>query len=167
MFSGSSSIILSPAQWLSRRTTFNDVKLLKIIFNYSPKGRWIVVNIYLALYSDPEGNSCFSIYQISWAKLKKLTFCESKTPLSRNFVCNLQTFRGFCQVHFSLLLQIQNNILPCTRTSFIARILSSENVSKRDTILAPVAKQWIAKDIPSYRSRSKRAKIAIHWFSKY
>ena len=29
-------------------------------------------------------------------------------------------------------------------------ILSFENVSKRDTILAPDAKQWIAKDIPSY-----------------
>ena len=31
----------------------------------------------------------------------------------------------------------------------------------------PFAKQWIAKDIPSYGSQSKRAKIAIHWFGKY
>ena len=31
----------------------------------------------------------------------------------------------------------------------IAQISSSENVLKRDAILAPVAKQWIAKDIPS------------------
>ena len=38
---------------------------------------------------------------------------------------------------------------------------------KRDAILAPVAKQWKAKDIPSYGSQSKRAKIAIHWFGKY
>ena len=35
---------------------------------------------------------------------------------------------------------------------------------KRDAILAPVTKQWIAKDIPSYRSLSKLMKIAIHWF---
>ena len=47
--------------------------------------------------------------------------------------------------------------------SFIAQISSSENVLKRDAILAPVAKQWLAKDIPSYGSQSKRAKIAIHW----
>ena len=31
----------------------------------------------------------------------------------------------------------------------------------------PFAKQWISKDIPSYESQSKRAKIAIHWFGKY
>ena len=47
--------------------------------------------------------------------------------------------------------------------SFIAQISSSENVLKRDAILAPVAKQWLAKDIPSYGSQSKRAEIAIHW----
>ena len=29
------------------------------------------------------------------------------------------------------------------------------------------AKQWISKDIPSYGSQSKHAKIAIHWFGKY
>ena len=50
------------------------------------------------------------------------------------------------------------------QATFIAQISSSENVLKRDAILAPVAKQWMAKDIPSYGSQSKRAKIAIHWF---
>ena len=34
--------------------------------------------IYLALFSDPEGDSCFSIYQISWVKTKKETFCTFK-----------------------------------------------------------------------------------------
>ena len=56
--------------------------------------------IYLALFSDLEGDSGFGIYQISWIKMKKLTFCKLKTSLSRNFVYNLKTFRGFCQVHF-------------------------------------------------------------------
>ena len=32
--------------------------------------------------------------------MKKVTFCKLKTSLSRDFVDNLQTFRGFCQVHF-------------------------------------------------------------------
>ena len=36
-----------------------------------------------------------------------------------------------------------------TTASFIAQISSSKNVLKRDAIFAPVAKQWIAKDIPS------------------
>ena len=49
----------------------------------------------------------------------------------------------------------------------MAQISSTENISKPDAILVPVAKQWIAKDIPSYGSQSKRAKIAIHWFGKY
>ena len=48
-----------------------------IIYNYPPKGRWIVVDIYRdvkrrgiypPLFTDPEGDSCFSIYQIRWIK---------------------------------------------------------------------------------------------------
>ena len=58
-------------------------------------------------------------------------------------------------------------VFVCTTASFIAQISSSENVLKRDAILAPVAKQWIAQDIPSYGSQSKRAKIAIQWFGNY
>ena len=57
-------------------------------------------------------------------------------------------------------------VFVCTAASFINQISSFENVLKRDAILAPVAKQWIAKDITSYGSQSKRAKIAIHWFGK-
>ena len=66
--------------------------------------------IYLALFTDPGGDSCFSIYQISWIKLKKVTFCKLKTSHGRNSVYNLQTF----QVHFTILLQIEheNNFLP-------------------------------------------------------
>ena len=57
--------------------------------------------IYLALFTDPEGDSCFSIYQISWIKVKKISnFCKLKTSLSRNFVYILKTFGEFCQVHF-------------------------------------------------------------------
>ena len=58
--------------------------VFKIENNYPPKGRWIVVDIYLdvkrqgiylaALWTDTEGDSCFSIYQISWIKMKKELF---------------------------------------------------------------------------------------------
>ena len=54
-------------------------------------------------------------------------------------------------------------VFVCT-SSFIAWISSIKNVSKRDAILALVAKQWMAKAILSYESQSKCAKIAIHWF---
>ena len=57
-------------------------------------------------------------------------------------------------------------VFVCTTASFIAQISSSEDVSKQDAILAPVAKQWIAEDIPSYESQSKRAKIATQWLGK-
>ena len=101
--------------------------------------------IYLALFTDPEGDSCFSIYQISWIKTKKRTFCKLKTSL---------TFRGFCQAHFTNLLQIfylpvntdQPKLVAFlvfsgTTASFVVQISSSENVLKRDAILAPVASQ--------------------------
>ena len=57
-------------------------------------------------------------------------------------------------------------VFICTTASFIAQISSSENVSKQDAILASVSKQWIAENIPSYESQSKRAKIASQWLSK-
>ena len=52
--------------------------------------------------------------QISWIKPKNVTFCKLKTSPSRTFVHSLQTFRGLCQVHFTILLQIQheNKFLP-------------------------------------------------------
>ena len=64
----------------------------KIIYNYPPKGRWIVVHIYWhakrrgiypALWTDPEGDSCFSIYQISWKKIKKELFVNKRRHLAR------------------------------------------------------------------------------------
>ena len=112
--------------------------------------------IYLALFTDPERHSCFSIYQISWIKMKKRTICKLKRSLSRNLVYNLQTFRGLCQVHFCckfsrkiiFYLPVNTNkpkfvaflVFVCTTTSFIAQMSSSENVFKRDAIL-PVANQ--------------------------
>ena len=73
---------------------------------------------YLALFTDPEGDSCFSIYQISWIKLKKSNVWKSKTSLSRNFVYNVQTFRGFFfNCIFTILSQIQheNHFLPTSQ----------------------------------------------------
>ena len=34
--------------------------------------------IYLALFTDPEGDSCFSIHQISWIKNEKSNFLKIK-----------------------------------------------------------------------------------------
>ena len=56
---------------------------LKIIYNYPPKGRWIVVDIYRdakcwgiypPLFTDSEGDSSFSIYQIRWIKKRFFNF---------------------------------------------------------------------------------------------
>ena len=41
-----------------------------------------------------------SIYQISRIKMSKVPFCKLKTSLSGNFISNLRTLQGFCQVHF-------------------------------------------------------------------
>ena len=52
------------------------------------------------LFTDPEGDNCFGIkfYQIRWIKMKRITFGKLKTSLNGNFVYNLQTLQGFCQV---------------------------------------------------------------------
>ena len=50
-------------------------------------------------------------------------------------------------------------VFVCMTSSLITQISSVKNVSKRDAILAPVTKQWIAKDILSSESQSKCALI--------
>ena len=76
-----------------------------IIYNYPPKGRWIVVGIYWdakcrgiypLLFTDPEGDSCFSIYQIRW--IKKCFF---------NFF-----FWNFCERARNFSLRSQNSEYP-------------------------------------------------------
>ena len=37
-------------------------------------GRYTSIYMYLALFTNPERDSCFSIYQVSWLKMKKITF---------------------------------------------------------------------------------------------
>ena len=68
-----------------------------ILYNYPPNGRWIVVDIYWdrkrqgiypLLFTNPEGDSCFSIYQIR--RIKKFRFINGQNffflKLSRNDV---------------------------------------------------------------------------------
>ena len=87
-----------------------------ILYNYPTKGRWIVMvywdakrrGIYPALFTDPEGDSCFSIYRISWIKMKpEVTFCcvinllpiEHKNnflPTSKHWQAKVRRFLGIC-----------------------------------------------------------------------
>ena len=93
--------------------------------------------------------------------MKKVTLCKLKTSLSKSFVYNLQTFRGIlssaflrfcckCSVKIIFYLSSVSTDKPkfvgflvfvCTTASFFAQISSFENVWKRDTILALLAKQ--------------------------
>ena len=119
--------------------------------------------IYLTLFTDPEGNSYFSIYQISWIKMKKSNFLQIK-----NVTWSTEFLRFCCKFSMKIIfhLPVKNGkskivdflVLVCTTAS----ISSIENISKRDAILAPVSNQRIAKDIPSYKSQSNRVKIGIH-----
>ena len=72
---------------------------------------------YLALFTEPDGDSSFSIYQISWIKMKKATFCKLQTSLSRNFIYKHKHFGDFFGCIFTILLQIQqeNNFQTTTR----------------------------------------------------
>ena len=119
--------------------------------------------IYLTLFTDPEGNSYFSIYQISWIKMKKSNFLQIK-----NVTWSTAFLRFCCKFSMKIIFHLPAKngkskivdflVFVCTTAS----ISSIENISKRDAILAPVSNQRIAKDIPSYKSQSNRAKIGIH-----
>ena len=74
--------------------------LLRILYNYPPKGSWIVVDIhrdarrqgiYPPLFTNTEGDRCFSIYQNRWIKKRLFKFF-------------FQNFRETTS-HFSLRLQ--------------------------------------------------------------
>ena len=114
--------------------------------------------------------------------MKKVTFCKLKRHLVGTLICLRFTyiwgtlsreFLQFCRkFSMKIIFYLPVNtdkpkfvaflVFFCTTDSFFAQISSSEDVSKRDAILAPVAKKRIAKDIPRYGIHSKRAKIAIH-----
>ena len=144
--------------------------------------------IYLALWNDPEGDSWFSIYQISWIKIKIKIFVNKRRQLDKvclrfNWLCSWVHFLWFCckfskKIIFYLPVNTHKKKVRRFLGIFFVRLLhlslkskamalAQINVSKRDAILVPVAKQWIAKDIPSYGSQPKRAKIAVHWFGKH
>ena len=110
--------------------------------------------------------------------MKKVFFCKLKTLLARNLRVTIHKHFGdfvtsilrFC-CRFSMKIIVYlpvNTVKPklvaflvfvCMTASFIAQISSSENVSKRYAILTQVAKQSIAKDIPSYGANQNTRKV--------
>ena len=85
-------LITSCLWWLSHLISRNTGIWTRIIYNYPPKGRWIVVDIYRdakrqgicpLLFTDPEGDSSFSIYQIRW--IKKCHFINGHNFFFWNF----------------------------------------------------------------------------------
>ena len=56
--------------------------------------------ITLVLCTDSKGDSCFSIYQISWIKMTKITFFKLKSHFVGTFL-QCTNFRGSCQVIFT------------------------------------------------------------------
>ena len=140
--------------------------------------RW---GIYLGLWTDPEGDSCFTIYQISWIKIKKELFVNKRRHFVRvclrfNWQCSGDHLLLFCckfSGKFFFYLPVNTDkpnfvlVFVGAADLFTAKISSLKKVAKQEDILNPITKRWISKDIPSYGSQSERAKIAIHWFGKY
>ena len=104
--------------------------------------------IYLALFTDLERDSCFSIYQNSWIKTKTATFCKLKTSLSRNSLLTIYKHFGdfvkcllrfCCKFSIKIIFHLPVGtdkfvaflLFVCTTTSFIAQISSSENLETR------------------------------------
>ena len=153
-----------------------------IIYNYPPKGSWIVGDI-LALSTDLKADRGFSIFQISWIKIKKELSLIKDVTLLQLFTFQLTRFWGSfflwlcCKFRkkfffYRLVNTKKQNFVYFlgfvgAAASIAAKISPFDTVTKREAILNPVPKQWISKNIPSYGSQSKHPKIAIHWFGEY
>ena len=125
--------------------------------------------IYLALWTDPEGDSCFSIYQISLFEFVYVRFNWQYfgDHFFLRFCCKFSEKIFFHRpVNSDKPNFVSYLVFFGTATSVTAKISSFETVAKREAILNPVAKQWISKDIPSYGSQSECSKIPIHWFGE-
>ena len=80
----------------------------RIIYNYPPQGRWIVVDTYLdasrlgiypPLSTSPEGDSCFSIYQIRWIKnASSISSSEAFTKRCAIFLSVRKTVQGYSEL---------------------------------------------------------------------
>ena len=110
----------------------SSIGLFGTLYNYPPKGRWIVVDIYRdakrrgiypPLFTDPEGDSCFSIYQIRWIKKCCFNFSSETT---RHFSLRSQNseirgiFHGtiwiFHCIKFDVWNQVELTKRDCSKT---------------------------------------------------
>ena len=117
-----------PSSCLSSLNGFDFFFLCETVYNYPPKGRWIVVDIYRdakrrgiypPLLTNPEGDSCFSVYQIR--RIKKCRFINGHNFFFWNF---RETTR-----HFSLSSQNEYpRIFQVTRANQNARKLLSTDL---------------------------------------
>ena len=94
----------------------------RILYSCPPKGRWWIYiqrrkaswYINLALWTDIEGDSWFSIYQISWIKIKKKLFVNKGFTFLEFVTFQLTVFRAS---FFMISLQIQKErfFLPTSK----------------------------------------------------
>ena len=155
----------------------------KIVYNYPPKGRWIVASFTetrsVEVYIDPEGDSCLSIYQISWIKIKKELFVSKRHHLVRvclrsNWQCFGDHFLRFCckfNKNFFFCRPVTPNFVSFlvfvgAAASFTAKISSFETVAKREAILNLVPKQWIIQGYSELREpiRTRQNCYTLIWW---
>ena len=85
------------------------------IIQLSPEGEVNSYGIYPALFTDPEGDSCFSIYRISWLKMKQVTFVVLL------FSCKLSMkIIFYLPVNTDKPKFVASLVFFCTTASFIA-----------------------------------------------
>ena len=105
--------------------------------------------IYQALFKRPEGDSCFSIYQISWIKIKKELFVNKRRHFDRVCLCTFQLtvsgitfFLRFCRkLNSDKPNFVSFLVLFGAAASVTTKISSFETVAKREAIFNPFPKQ--------------------------
>ena len=115
--------------------------------------------IYQALFKRPEGDSCFSIYQISCIKIKKELFVNNRRHFDRVCLCTFQLtvsgitfFLRFCrkfseEIFFYRPLNsnkpnfVSFLVFFGAAASVTTKISSFETIVKREAIFNPVPKQ--------------------------
>ena len=137
---------LSISAWRSVEKICFLMVVNKIINNYSPKWRWIVVDIYLTA-ADTEVNNCLSVYHASWI---------TSGPKS-NFICdNIPTkailfFVGCSEVNSSWLITSKPISASGKYYSLVWYILMPDNP---DSAFRRVYNVWRFKTLNEHQKNS-------------
>ena len=144
-----------------------------------PKHTWKITILFTCgnMFVPSGGNLCKALLFIQWSILSanrddhKIEFYDKDDDDIIIAIMQLspegEVNSGGYILRREAWYQIQNYLPNQMDKKTLLQFLLLKLSQNDEPFFSRFAKQWISKDILSYWSQSKCAKIAIHWFGKY